>query len=392
MAFKRPASAFRNELGSEEFPFEAGRYFLYVSKACPWANGAMMAARLLGLIGSDNSGDHPMKLCVVHPTWQYTDPDADLAAAKKRNVTATAAGVIATDPHAGWVFAAPNKPVLPMAVMKNSKDFDLQLPGAPEQLCAAPDSTNFVNLETWSEGKDVLAAYGVRSSGSMEDISKHRARNLRQLYEKAGGFLSEGVRATTPMIWDTTTDLVVSNESIDILKFFNTWGLSLGKGAPDLYPEGLRKEIDEMIEWVYPINNGVYRCGFASSAPAYNAAAEELEARMLQLEQYLGEGGGRKFLAGGQLTIVDLRLFNTLVRMDEVYVVYFKCYFVSLLGGRFPNLLRYTAAIYNDFPEVRESVSMEDIMNHYFTSHTIRNFYAVVPRPVGFLQKIAAMK
>merc|ERR1719469_1234580 len=111
---------------------------------------------------------------------------------------------------------------------------------------------------------------------------------------------------------------------------------------------------------------------------------------MLEVEKYLGEGG-RRFLVGDQLTMADIRLFNTLIRMEEVYVVYFKCHFVSLLGGRFPNLLRYTAGLYNGFPEIRECIDMDQIMAHYFTSHTIRNYYAVVPRAVGFLDKLVAM-
>merc|ERR1711924_479720 len=112
---------------------------------------------------------------------------------------------------------------------------------------------------------------------------------LRQLYEICGGYMSAGVRATTPMLFDSYKDRIVSNESMDLAKALNEWGGAVG---PDLYPEALRTEIDAKIDWIYPINNGVYRCGFATSQPAYDAAAEELEKRMKEVDAFLAH---RKF-------------------------------------------------------------------------------------------------
>jgi glutathionyl-hydroquinone reductase len=118
---------------------------------------------------------------------------------------------------------------------------------------------------------------------------------------------------------------------------------------------------------------------------------------MLEVDAHLardGPGAPRSFLVGDRVTIADIRLFNTLIRMDEVYVAYFKTYFASLFApfgeerGRFPNLLRFTAEMYARFAEVRECVVMDDIRNHYFTSHAIRNMFAVVPREVGVLRAL----
>lgn len=243
-----------------------------------------------------------------------------------------------------------------------------------------------------------MQSHGVRSEFCTADPSRHNVRTLRHLYELAGGYISEGVRPTTPAIFDTATDRIVSNDSKDIAKFLNAWGeqeRTIGDSSVDLYPSVLRSEIDKTIEWIFGVNNGVYRCGFASSQPSYDEAAVELEARMVEVERHLGgkdRGSPRQFLVGEQLTIADIRLFNTLVRMDEVYVTYFKCQFASLCdasgdgrGSKFPNLLRFTAHLLNTFPEIRESVSMDDIRNHYFTSHPIRNSFAIVPKEVGVL-------
>jgi len=238
---------------------------------------------------------------------------------------------------------------------------------------------------------DILRDYGVASEHSTVDPSKHSCKTLRHLYEKCGG---QGQRPTTPLLLDTKTDRGVNNESMELATFLNEWGAGTG---PDLFPTSLRTEIEAMNQWIYPINNGVYRCGFASSQPAYDEAAVELEGRMTEVEKYLGEGS-RRFLVGDNLTISDIRLFNTLIRMDEVYVTYFKCYFVSLFApfgsgeSKFPNLLRFTARVYNEFPEIRECLNMDDIRAHYFTSHAIRNMFAIIPNEVGVCRRLEAMK
>jgi len=104
---------------------------------------------------------------------------------------------------------------------------------------------------------------------------------------------------------------------------------------------------------------------------------------MTEVEKHLE---GRQFLLD-EFTAADICLFNTLVRMDEVYVCYFKCVTCSILRGNFPNLLRYTARVYH-YGNIKECVYMDDIMKHYFSSHMVRNMFAVVPKSVNFLQTL----
>jgi putative glutathione S-transferase len=185
----------------------------------------------------------------------------------------------------------------------------------------------------------------------------------------------------------------VNNESTEILVALNNWPVddtAVESAVIDLYPSELKKDIQETIDWVYGINNGVYRCGFASAQKDYMAAAEALEQRMIEVEDYLGKNekeGKRFLLTKDTITAADIRLFNTLVRMDEVYVCYFKCGFASLLTGKFPNLLQYTARVYN-YGNIKECVFMDDIMNHYFTSHAVRNMYGIVPKSISFIQRL----
>lgn len=414
MAYRRPASAFRNTLGSEEFPFEADRYILYVSLACPWANGLLQQARLNGLVGKlgEASGEEtagkkapPLRLAVVHPCWQYTDPKVDAASEKPEG--GLAGGVLASEPHAGWIFAQAQKRFLPLAVMKNGKaGFGLELPGSAEELCASEYGSDGNGELMAQVSAEALEQHGLASAFSTVDPSKHGCKSLRHLYEKCGGHMKDGVRATTPMVYDTKTDRVVSNESLDLAKALAAWGRKLrAEGASDsgidTYPLAIEAEVDRMNELIYPLNNGVYRCGFANSQPAYHEAAQILESKMLEVEKHLAEGGpagaSRRFLAGDHLTAADIRLFNTLLRMDEVYVTYFKTYFASLFSPigapagsttRFPHLLRHTTRVFNGYPEVHENVVMQDIRNHYFTSHGIRNMFAVVPQEVGVTKKL----
>jgi glutathionyl-hydroquinone reductase len=378
--------AFRSVLGSSEFPFEDGRYILYVSLACPFANGVLQVARLKGLVGpirDQHSVEATMRFAVVSPTWQFTDPKLDASRESKA-------------PHAGWVFVPANQKVLPLAVLKNGpKEFGLDLQVTPEEYCDHCLNSSQPGFAPANDStivsSDILRDYGVASEHSTVDPSKHSCKTLRHVYEKCGG---QGQRPTTPLVLDTQTDRGVNNESMELATFLNEWGTT----GPDLFPASLRSEIEAMNQWIYPINNGVYRCGFASSQPAYDQAAVELEGRMTEVEKYLGEGS-RRFLVGDSLTISDIRLFNTLIRMDEVYVTYFKCYFASLFApfgeagaSKFPNLLRFTARVYNEFPEIRECLSMDDIRAHYYTSHAIRNMFGIIPKEVGVLRRLEEMK
>jgi len=185
------------------------------------------------------------------------------------------------------------------------------------------------------------------------------------------------------------------------LSAFNAWPVEyvekpMELPAPlDLFPPSISQEVLDMIDRVYSINNGVYRCGFASTQLEYDQAAEMLQRGMEQMEAYVEDGfaKGFEFLLGSSLTAADIRLFNTLVRMDEVYVVYFKCAFASLLSGRYPSLLKYTARVWHSCGGLlKASIFMDEIQNHYFTSHMVRNMYAIRPRPVGFLEILDKME
>ena len=151
----------------------------------------------------------------------------------------------------------------------------------------------------------------------------------------------------------------------------------------DLYPESLVDEIESVNDWVYKtLNNGVYRCGFATSQNAYNVAIEELTASFDRVEEILSR---QRYIAGDTFTLADVRLFVTLLRFDEVYVVYFKCNTRSTTTS--PHILNYLREIYQ-MHGVKETVNMEQIKMHYFASHPNLNRWSIIPKGPNFLQKL----
>ena len=144
--------------------------------------------------------------------------------------------------------------------------------------------------------------------------------------------------------------------------------------ALDLYPESKRKQIDELNDWIYPgINNGVYRCGFATKQAAYSRAFKELFGALDRAEQILARS---RYLTGSELTEADVRLFTTLVRFDAVYVTHFKCNLRRIVD--FPNLWGYTRDIFQS-TGVAETVDMSHIKTHYFVSHRQINPAGIIP-------------
>ncbi|HBV40490.1 MAG TPA: glutathione-dependent reductase, partial [Erwinia sp.] len=130
-------------------------------------------------------------------------------------------------------------------------------------------------------------------------------------------------RVTVPVLWDKQQQTIVSNESADILRMFNSAFDGVGARAGDYYPADLRTKIDEVNGWVYDtVNNGVYKTGFATSQTAYDEAVSALFRSLDRLEQLLGQ---HRYLTGDRLTEADLRLWTTLIRFDPVYVTHFKC-------------------------------------------------------------------
>ncbi len=201
----------------------------------------------------------------------------------------------------------------------------------------------------------------------------HGFEFLRQLYQKADPHYTG--RVTVPVLWDTRTGTIVSNESSEIIRMFNSAFDQWGDRTVDLYPAPLRSEIDALNAAIYPaINNGVYRCGFATSQQAYDEAFDELFTALDGLEARLDT---RRYLTGGQQTEADWRLFTTLVRFDPVYVGHFKCNLRRIAD--YPNLSNYLRELYQ-VPGIASTVDMLHIKKHYYGSHPTINPTGIVPR------------
>ena len=182
-------------------------------------------------------------------------------------------------------------------------------------------------------------------------------------------------RVTVPCIVDTATGLVVTNDYPQITLDLSTqWGALHAEGALDLYPPALRAQMDPLIEAIYSeVNNGVYRCGFATTQEAYEAAYGRLFAQLDVLEQRLAD---RRFLMGDDVTEVDVRLFTTLVRFDAVYHGHFKTNRQKLT--EFTNLWRYARDLYSH-RGFGDTVDFVQIKRHYYLTHDTINPTGIVP-------------
>jgi len=254
-------------------------------------------------------------LSVVHPTWNRTRPNDP------------------NDTHQGWLFRSPNDPPVKSAI-------------------------GFGNFDC---------------SGCIPDPVNH-AKTIRELYELSHDTAG---KYSVPVLWDKKLKTIVCNESEIIMESFNSAFNHLCK-FPNLnfYPNDLLAKIKETDAWVYPnINDGVYRCGFAKSQSAYETAFENLFNAMDKMEEILSK---QRYLNGDRVTSSDIRAFVTLVRFDEVYVVYFKTN-KSTIRESYPNIFNYVKDIYQ-LPGVAPSVNMKHIKTHYYTAHPDLNKYAIIPR------------
>ena len=182
-------------------------------------------------------------------------------------------------------------------------------------------------------------------------------------------------RFTVPCIWDRMTARLVTNNYPDITIDFETQFKDLATSYVDLYPVELRPEIDSVNEVVYQdVNNGVYRCGFATTQEAYNDAFDTLFSRLDWLEGRLSR---QRFLAGNRLTEADVRLFTSLVRFDAVYFGHFKCNLRRLVD--YPNLWNYARDLYQR-PGFGETVNFDHIKRHYYMTHDTINPTRIVPK------------
>jgi putative glutathione S-transferase len=200
----------------------------------------------------------------------------------------------------------------------------------------------------------------------------HDADYMYQVYQAADD--SYTGRVTVPVLWDKEKQTIVSNESADIIRMFNSAFDEIGATEGDYYPEPLHDEIDEINARVYStVNNGVYKAGFATSQEAYEEAVEPL---FESLEWLDGRLSSRRYLLGDAITEADWRLFTTLLRFDPVYVGHFKCNRRRIVD--FDNLWPYVRDLYQ-VPGVADTVHMDHIKSHYYGSHDTINPTRIVP-------------
>jgi len=194
----------------------------------------------------------------------------------------------------------------------------------------------------------------------------------RDIYVRADPKFSG--RVTVPILWDKERETIVSNESSEIIRMFNSAFDGLTGNTDDYWPQALRDEIETVNARIYDsFNNGVYKAGFATTQSAYDAAIVPLFDTLEWLDARLSE---QRYLVGDQVTEVDWRLFPTLLRFDPVYHLHFKCNRKRIID--YPNLWAYTRELYQ-WPGVAETVNMDHIVRHYHYSHNSINPHRIIP-------------
>lgn len=195
---------------------------------------------------------------------------------------------------------------------------------------------------------------------------------LYQVYQTVDpGFTG---RVTVPALWDSQEETIVNNESSEIIRMLNGAFDDLGAREGDYYPEAQRDAIDALNDRIYDtLNNGVYKCGFATSQSAYDEAVVPLFETLEWLEPQLQD---QRFLLGDQPLEADWRLLPTLLRFDLVYNHHFKCNLHRLVD--YPNLWAYTRDLYQ-WPGIRDTCNFTHAKRHYLTSHETINPHRIVP-------------
>ena len=200
----------------------------------------------------------------------------------------------------------------------------------------------------------------------------NNAKRIYEVYLAADPHYSG--RATVPIVWDKKQHTIVTNESKEIIRMFNSAFNEVGATGPDYYPEEDRAEIDEINEIIYEtVNNGVYKAGFATTQEAYEDAARGVFQTLEMLEKRLAT---RRYLIGSEITEADWRLFTTLVRFDPVYHGHFKCNVRRIKD--YTNLWGYVCDLYQQ-PGIAETVDVEYCKRHYYGSHETVNPHLIVP-------------
>jgi len=195
---------------------------------------------------------------------------------------------------------------------------------------------------------------------------------LRDLYTKAESQVSG--RVTVPVLWDRERETIVSNESSEIIRMFNSAFDGLTGNRDDYWPAALRNRIEAVNARIYDtVNNGVYRAGFATKQGAYDEAVTALFDSLDWLEEHLGQN---RYLIGDRVTEADWRLVTTLFRFDPVYHLHFKCNRRRLID--YPNLWAYARELYQ-WPGVAGTVRFDHIVRHYHLSHDSINPHRIIP-------------
>jgi putative glutathione S-transferase len=274
-SFRRQDSKFRyavSDDGSTAFPLQAGRYHLYVARACPWAHRTLIARELMGL--QDAIGVSFVSPLRDERGWEFIGGEY-------------------VDPVNGFRF-------LSEAYAITDPDYD--------------------------------------------------------------------ARVTVPVLWDTETGTIVSNESADILRMLSTVFAPLAEHPVELYPERLRGDIDDLNATIYDtVNNGVYKAGFARRQEVYEREVRALFETLDRLDARLADS---RFLLGPEPLETDWRLFTTLVRFDAVYQIHFKCSLRKLV--EYESLWPYTRDLYQ-WPGVAGTVDLDEIRAHYYGTHPMIN-------------------
>ncbi|CCD22483.1 S-glutathionyl-(chloro)hydroquinone reductase NDAI_0A03260 [Naumovozyma dairenensis CBS 421] len=349
-AFKRQVSSFRDFVSTSHPVYKPakGRYWLYVSLACPWAHRTLITRALKGLCGV-------IGVSVVH--WHLDDK--------------------------GWRL----------------------LPGDPSY-SSSNDIFYTINGGMKDTEKNVSKPHGDCANDSSKlwiDSSFdpiNGFERLSQLYYKCNP--EYNARFTVPVLWDIETQTIVNNESADIIRMLNSGVFdelrdNEGKtnGDIDLVPKQLEKEIDEFNSWVYDnINNGVYKAGFAESSSVYEKEVTNVFNHLDKLEKVLqgtyedlqskyGKDNEKEilkhyFAVGQQLTEADVRLYTTIVRFDPVYVQHFKCNFTTIRDG-YPYIHKWVRNLYWNYKAFGLTTNFDHIKLHYTRSHTRINPLGITP-------------
>lgn len=194
----------------------------------------------------------------------------------------------------------------------------------------------------------------------------------RDIYTRADPTFSG--RVTVPILWDKTQGTIVSNESSEIIRMFNSAFNDLTGNTDDYWPVELREAIAPVNDRIYDtLNNGVYRCGFATTQDAYDEAVGPLFDTLDWIEERLSKN---RYLMGAQVTEAEWRLFPTLIRFDMVYHLHFKCNRRRIVD--YPNLWAYTRELFQ-WQGVATTVNMDHIVRHYHYSHETINPNRIIP-------------